>query len=123
MLQGSHQKYLQWLQIIKLDNCAKFGLIILISASVSACYDNGSASFDSGGLEPPPGFLERTDANCRVAAMKATDIGLLRDTSPSLRQLNGQSLFGYVAVDGRRVQCVVRHADESVSDIRMLGGD
>ena len=87
---------------------------------LTACIDTAATDLNSGGIEPPPGFLTRTDANCRAAAIEAADIGELADPAPTIRQLNGQSLFGYATPDGRRVQCVVRHADESVSDIRVL---
>lgn len=87
----------------------------------TSCTDAPSDDLDSGGTQPPPGFLERTDANCRAAAIENDLIGALTDTAPTIRQLNGQSLFGYTASDGRRVQCVVRHTDEGVSDIRVIG--
>lgn len=88
---------------------------------VVACSGGSSDGLDSGGLEPPPGFLERTNANCRAAAIEDDEVGALNETAPTIRQLNGQSLFGYTRPDGARVQCVVRHADESVVDIRIIG--
>ncbi|MGJ8560888.1 MAG: hypothetical protein ACSHX3_11685 [Litorimonas sp.] len=95
----------------------------LVCLMAMACTEATSNALDSGGIEPPPGFLTRTDANCRAAAANNSAIGVLTDTSPTIRQLNGQSLFGYSALDGSRVQCVVRHADESVVDIRIFGSD
>jgi hypothetical protein len=90
---------------------------------VTACSDGPSDGIDSGGLEPPPGFLMRTDANCRAAAIEDEAVGTLNDAAPKIRQLNGQSLFGYTRPDGARVQCVVRHADESVVDIQVIGAE
>lgn len=90
---------------------------------LSACSEAPSDGLDSGGVEPPPGFLIRTDSNCRAAALDNDLIGALTDTAPTIRQLNGQSLFGYATVDDRGVQCVVRHADEGVSDIRVIGAE
>lgn len=97
---------------------------VLVSAfCLAACSEAPSEGLGSGGLEPPPGFLERTDANCRAAAIENDLIGPLTDTAPTIRQLNGQSLFGYTSAGGRRVQCVVRHTDEGVSDIRIIGAE
>lgn len=89
----------------------------------SACSDASPGDLGSGGLEPPPGFLERTDTNCRTAAEDNDAIGTLTAEGPAIRQLNGQSLFGYTTTDGARVQCVVRHTDESVIDVRVIVSD
>lgn len=100
------------------------GFILFIALSLLAnCNQTSSDSLDSGGIVPPPGFLDRTDANCRAAAIENDLIGALTDTAPTIRQLNGQSLFGYTRPDGARVQCVVRHMDESVIDLRMIGSE
>lgn len=96
-------------------------LIFSLCVCLLACSDAPSDSLDSGGLAPPPGFLDRTDANCRAAAIKNNLIGPLTDTAPSIRQLNGQSLFAYSTANNRHVQCVVRHMDETVIDIRIIG--
>lgn len=90
---------------------------------LSACTDVSSDALDAGGMTPPPGFLDRTDASCRAVAIESDLIGPLTDTPPTIRQLNGQSLFVYIDVSGNRVQCVVRHTDESVIDIRIIGAE
>ncbi|GHB00022.1 hypothetical protein GCM10009069_23550 [Algimonas arctica] len=95
-----------------------FGSLFLLS-----CSESPSDKLDSGVITPPPGFFDRTNANCRAAAIENDRIGALTDTPPTIRQLNGQSLFGYALPDGRHVQCVVRHADEHVVDVRIIGSD
>lgn len=95
--------------------------ILLLWSCSNGSDDEGKLS--GGGLEPPPGFLTRTDANCRAAALDNDLIGALTDAAPIIRQLNGQSLFGYTRPDGARVQCVVRHMDESVIDLRIIGSE
>lgn len=108
------------LQTAKLAALVVLTSFFLWSCSNSSDTDGG---LNSGGIEPPPGFLIRTDANCRAAALESANIGALTDAAPTIRQLNGQSLFGYTNADGRRVQCVVRHTDEGVSDIRVIGAE
>lgn len=95
--------------------------ILLLWSCSNGSDDEGGLS--SGGTQPPPGFLDRTDANCRAAATENDEVGPLTDTAPTIRQLNGQSLFGYTSADGRSVQCVVRHMDENVIDLRMIGSE
>lgn len=102
----------------KLNGAARSMFLLL---ALTGCSNSTSNELGSGGLTPPPGFLDRTDANCRAAAVKNDLIGAPTDTTPTIRQLNGQSLFGYTLLDGRRVQCVVRHADENVIDLRIIG--
>lgn len=104
----------------RIVTCAGLGFVAIV---IVGCTDPNSGNLNSGGLEPPPGFLERTDANCRSAAADDTEIGDLEPGAPSIRQLNGQSLFGYTTTDGARAQCVVRHTDESVIDVRVIVSD
>jgi hypothetical protein len=101
----------------------RLGFLFATAIAFASCTDAPSDNLDSGGLTPPPGFFDRTNANCRAAAIENDLIGALTDTPPTIRQLNGQSLFGYTLPDGRHVQCVVRHADEHVVDVRVIGSD
>jgi hypothetical protein len=86
---------------------------------LGACSDAPSDGLDSGGLTPPPGFLNRVDANCRMAAEGLT----ISEKAPKVRQLNGQSLLTYASSDSDSVVCAVRHSDESVIDIRVIHTD
>lgn len=101
----------------------RLALLLMLFSLLAGCAEPEVSGLDSGGLTPPPGFFDRTNANCRAAAIENDLIGALTDTPPTIRQLNGQSLFGYTLPDGRHVQCVVRHADEHVVDVRVIGSD
>lgn len=99
-------------------------LVAVTSIFLLSCTNGSEADggLNSGGSEPPPGFQDRVDANCRVAA---ADMTVLSDTAllvaaPTVRRLNGQSLLRYILADGRTVQCAVSHTNESVIDIRLI---
>lgn len=83
---------------------------------LGSCQKSSSDDLGSGGLTPPPGFLERVDANCR--AKEGLDF---TTKAPAVRQLNGQTLLTYTLNDGKEAQCAVRHSDETVIDIRVIG--
>ncbi|GLQ21880.1 hypothetical protein ACFFUB_08845 [Algimonas porphyrae] len=85
---------------------------------ISACMDASGGDVEGGGLTPPPGFFERVDENCRAEATIT-----LSEDAPSVRQLNGQSLLTYQLTDRGTMQCAVRHSDESVIDIRVMGAE
>lgn len=105
-------------------------LAVLVAAAsilLLSCSDNSDAEGDlnTGGSEPPPGFQERVDANCRAAAAEIaalSDIPML-DAVPTVRRLNGQSLLRYTLADGGTAQCAVSHTDESVIDMRVIGSE
>ncbi|WP_298918963.1 hypothetical protein [uncultured Algimonas sp.] len=90
--------------------------ILAIALFIAACTDAPSDEIDDGGLTPPPGFLEKADADCRAESDTA-----LGDADPQTRQLNGQTLLTYVLETGGMAQCSVRHADGSVIDMRVIG--
>lgn len=96
----------------------RFVAITCTGLGITTCAPGSSDDLDGGGLNPPPGFVERVDANCRAAS----DVSLSAE-APIIRQLNGQSLLTYTLSDGRTAQCAVRHADESVIDMRVMGAD
>ena len=91
-------------------------LSVLVGLLLAACGSSSSDDLNSGGLEPPPGFLEQVDINCRAE----TDLALSAD-APTVRALNSQSLLTYTLSDGGTAQCAVRHTDGSVIDIRVMG--
>ena len=90
-------------------------LIILMLGS--GCSVPTGDDLSGGGTIPPDGFYDRVDRKCRATDDK------LSDDPPTIRQLNGQSLLIYQTLTGETLQCVVRHADESVIDMRLLGAE
>ncbi|MEL6686384.1 MAG: hypothetical protein AAFP97_02040 [Pseudomonadota bacterium] len=103
-------------------NFTKVAVLAAFLLPVVGCSPAASDDVEGGGLEPPPGFLTQADVDCRAAAVAASILGL-GEAVPDTRQLNGQTLLQYELSEGGTAQCVVRHADGSVADIRVLRAD
>ncbi len=95
--------------------CLKAAVLAAFSLLASACSQQAEDGVQGGGLTPPPGFLEKADADCRAAS----DVAIA--AAPTTRQLNGQTLLTYALEGERTLLCSVRHADGSVLDVRVIG--